>query len=305
MKQDVNNTNLWKMAHSVLRVNQLDAHQLDDELHLLLRAQLTKAFQFFRPGVLSKCDPEVNAVLRLLIWHFSISKVGATLGQQMLNMLYTNSLPQGQRSLSLDRKHQLLYALLLVGCRWFQERSSDLSLMTGSSEKFQLVWKLIDLLERLVKVASLVNFLVFLQQGFYPSLLERVLGIIPRFAQPQSVRQVTFEFMTRELLWHGFAEFLFFLLPLVNIHRIRNVIRRRIAGVPSGRGTLQRSLAECKECAVCGEWPTCPQEMGCQHVFCYYCLKSNFEADPSYTCPSCGPQWKSPTNIRPVMCSVR
>eukprot|EP00057_Strongylocentrotus_purpuratus_P008796 XP_011663270.1 PREDICTED: peroxisome biogenesis factor 2 [Strongylocentrotus purpuratus] len=185
----------------------LDAHQLDDELHLLLRAQLTKAFQFFRPGVLSKCDPEVNAVLRLLIWHV------------------------------------------------------------------RTVWKLIDLLERLVKVASLVNFLVFLQQGFYPSLLERVLGIIPRFAQPQSVRQVTFEFMTRELLWHGFAEFLFFLLPLVNIHRIRNVIRRRIAGVPAGRGTLQRSLAECKECAVCGEWPTCPQEMGCQHVFCYYCLK--------------------------------
>ena len=39
----------------------------------------------------------------------------------------------------------------------------------------------------------------------YPSVLERILGIHQVFAQRQSIRQVSFEFMTRELLWHGFA----------------------------------------------------------------------------------------------------
>lgn len=49
---------------------------------------------------------------------------------------------------------------------------------------------------------SVTNSLTILR---YPSVLERVLGIHPVFAQRQSMRQVSFEFMTRELLWHGFA----------------------------------------------------------------------------------------------------
>ena len=47
--------------------------------------------------------------------------------------------------------------------------------------------------------------MAFLTLPRYPSLLERVLGIHPVFAQRQSIRQVSFDFMTRELLWHGFA----------------------------------------------------------------------------------------------------
>ena len=47
--------------------------------------------------------------------------------------------------------------------------------------------------------------MAFLTVPRYPSLLERFLGIHPVFAQRQSIRQVSFDFMTRELLWHGFA----------------------------------------------------------------------------------------------------
>ena len=46
----------------------------------------------------------------------------------------------------------------------------------------------------------------------YPSILDRILGIHPVFAQQQSIRQVSFEFMTRELLWHGFAVSVFYIL---------------------------------------------------------------------------------------------
>ena len=54
----------------------------------------------------------------------------------------------------------------------------------------------------------------------YPSVLERVLGIHPVFAQRQSIRQVSFEFMTRELLWHGFAVSIFRLWPYTKILKI-------------------------------------------------------------------------------------
>lgn len=53
----------------------------------------------------------------------------------------------------------------------------------------------------------------------YPSVLERVLGIHPVFAQRQSIRQVSFEFMTRELLWHGFAVSIFRLWPYTKIFK--------------------------------------------------------------------------------------
>lgn len=33
-----------------------------------------------------------------------------------------------------------------------------------------------------------------------------------------------------------------------------------------------RSLTDLKECVMCGEWPFNPQEIGCKHVFCYYCI---------------------------------
>ncbi len=40
------------------------------------------------------------------------------------------------------------------------------------------------------KLATLLNFLVFLQQGRYQSVLERLLGIRAVFPHPQGVRQV-------------------------------------------------------------------------------------------------------------------
>ena len=41
-----------------------------------------------------------------------------------------------------------------------------------------------------LKVATLVNFLVFLRQGVYLSLVERLLGVRAQFPQKQSMRQV-------------------------------------------------------------------------------------------------------------------
>nr|XP_006822978.1 PREDICTED: peroxisome biogenesis factor 2-like [Saccoglossus kowalevskii] len=270
----------------VLRVSQLDASELDNELLQILKNQFTSAFQYFKPGVLATIEPELNAALRLLVWRFSVYASSATLGQQILNIKYkdkVNKKPQ----MSLTQKS--LYGLIFVGGKWFQERSTDLSSFTRHKQIFTLICGLVDYAEKLLKVVTVVNFLLFLQDGRYQHVTERVLGIKARFAKRQSIRQVSFEYMTRELLWHGFAEFLFFILPLINFQKIKNFISRRFAkSSSSGGDDTMRSAANYEECVVCGEWPTLPHHIGCQHVFCYYCIQSNYLADASYTCPLCG-----------------
>ncbi|EDO33162.1 predicted protein, partial [Nematostella vectensis] len=179
----------------------LDATQLDYEIINILRSQLRRAFQFFE-AMLSKIEPELNALLRLLVWK---------------------------------------------------------------------IWRFLYVGEKILQFASMINFLVFLQKGRYQSLLERLLGIHHVFEQRQSLRQVSFEFMTRELLWHGFAEFLFFLLPLINVHKLKNLIMRQFTrpALPSSPNVK----VAFHQCSICSEPPTAPHQGACEHVFCYYCIK--------------------------------
>ncbi|KXJ91421.1 Pex12 amino terminal region-domain-containing protein [Microdochium bolleyi] len=74
--------------------------------------------------------------------------------------------------------------------------------------------------------AGFVSFLVFLLHGRYRTLLDRVLRM--RLAPPTSQvnREVSFEYLNRQLVWHAFTEFLLFVLPLVGINRWRRWLSR-------------------------------------------------------------------------------
>ena len=52
------------------------------------------------------------------------------------------------------------------------------------------VWRAVQRGLALLKVAALINFLVFLTRGHYQFILERLLGIRSIFPHPQLVRQV-------------------------------------------------------------------------------------------------------------------
>ncbi len=75
-------------------------------------------------------------------------------------------------------------------------------------------------------MAAFASFLVFLVNGRYRTLLDRILRM--RLAPPTSQvsRQVSFEYLNRQLVWHAFTEFLLFLLPLVGIGRWRRWLSR-------------------------------------------------------------------------------
>lgn len=62
--------------------------------------------------------------------------------------------------------------------------------------------------------------------GRYRTLVDRILRIRLTPPSTQVSREVSFEYLNRQLVWHAFTEFLLFLLPLVGISRWRRWLSR-------------------------------------------------------------------------------
>ncbi|CAG5895816.1 unnamed protein product [Menidia menidia] len=284
----------------VLRISQLDALELDSALEQLLWTQFSRCFQNFRPGLLTPVEPELRALLHLLLWRFTLYSHSATVGQSILSLRYHAASDSSPRYRPLSPRQKVCLALLTVGPRWLQERSHLLLPCFGLSSRGshaegdcgflrKTLHSSLTVVSGIAKLASLVNFLVFLRRGRYPALAERITGAQAVFSKPNVVRDVSYQYMNRELLWHGFAEFLIFLLPLINTRKLKAAVSSFVFGEKSS-GERSKSEAQevWKECGLCGEWPTMPHTVGCRHVFCYYCIKSHSIAESYLTCPKCG-----------------
>ncbi|XP_041378526.1 peroxisome biogenesis factor 2-like [Gigantopelta aegis] len=289
---------------SAVRVSQLDSHELDQESFQLMKTQLNKVFKYHQSNFLTKFDPEVTAALKLILWKFSVFATGTTIGQRILNIRYGNTHGSAS-SLWIGPYKKILYAALLIGCPWLKERSGDLIRLTKLTVWRDVIEKALRWTESGLKVAALLNFLLFLRHGGYQLIVERLLGIQSMHSERQRLRQLGFEYLTRELLWHGFSEFLLFILPLVNVQQMKNVFLRWTVGRSHQAPVLsQRSAVDLTTCAVCGDWPVTPQHIGCPHVFCYYCIQSNFKCDSSFVCPQCGHGIPGPGTIDRVLVTL-
>lgn len=279
----------------VLRISQLDAFELDDALEQLVWSQFSRCFQHFKPGLLTGVEPELKALLQLLMWRFTVYSSSATVGQTLLNIRYHNTLIAGQKYRSLSRKQKVWFALLTVGEKWLKERSHSLFLSHGAKSGLQKARRALAVLTSMVKVVSLLNFMLFLQSGMFPTLTERTLGVRPVFIRDQDAREINFHHVNRELLWHGFSEFLIFLLPLINVWKLKSRLSAMFS--VSDPSNQKSESGGHSECGICSEWPIMPHSIGCSHVFCYYCVKSHTDADVFFACPKCGVEV---TVIQPV-----
>ncbi|XP_053571120.1 peroxisome biogenesis factor 2 [Bombina bombina] len=277
----------------VLRISQLDAIELNKALEQLIWSQFNSCFQGFKPGLLTRFEPEIKAFLGLFLWRFTVYSKNATVGQAILNIQYKNDLAQTKKYRPLNKQQKVWLALFTVGSKWLEERSYDLFSNSPFGSSFQKTKYFINTIAGLVKFSVLLNFFIFLQQGKFATLTERLLRIRSVFITPQDVRQIGFEYMNREILWHGFAEFLIFLLPLINTQKLKSKIFSWCKPVSVLNFKDPSLAAHCRECCLCGQWPTMPHTIGCPHVFCYYCIKSNYIADMYFTCPKCSSQVQS------------
>ena len=264
----------------VLRVSQLDATELDDKLSDLLQHQLLEVLQPLPPNhALLRLKPELKALVRFLIWGYSIAKNGTTFGQSMLDLVYSTGVGQ-----PLELRHKISLFVFSVLADWAAERSEDLlpSLLPAYSRS---TLTMIKITSTILKALSLVNFITFLLYGRYPSLKERAGGLVMLPSRPQTLRQLNYDYMNREILWHGFSEFIFFVLPHLNLFALKNWIKRNIGN----RMGSKESEADFSKCSFCEKELSMPHVSdNCGHVYCYYCISANCLADSKFPCSVCG-----------------
>ncbi|GAA5987632.1 hypothetical protein JCM11641_001174 [Rhodosporidiobolus odoratus] len=244
----------------ISRVAQLDATLLDDELENILHAPVKTALESVRLGK-SSWEPELLAFLRLAVMRMSLWKSGATYGSALQNLRYRDERKHeglGRASGSdstLSHVQKVAYTALVVLPPYLHTRLQDRMLASSWSDEplprswFSLVdlrrlirtsgrrreeeviqwrrewmrtaWELLGVGEKLSALAGLLNFLVFLHNGRYRTLIDRVLKMRLVYARRSFVPNVSFEYLNRQLVWEAFTEFLLFILPLINLRRLR------------------------------------------------------------------------------------
>ncbi|RWQ98511.1 putative peroxisome biosynthesis protein [Paecilomyces variotii] len=249
------------------RVGQVDAELLDEELLGLLKGQVGEALKYFGPHVRDDWSSEIQLGLRAILFKLSIWDHNASYGAALQNLKYTDSRSQGPVFSPPTKWQKILYGLFTVGGRYAWDRwESWLIDKQGGyeepSSEVRLLSKITDIVSTSHSIAAFASFLVFLVNGRYRTLVDRILRIRLTPPSTQVSREVSFEYLNRQLVWHAFTEFLLFLLPLVGISRWRRWLSRawhrtvsilRASGddaeVPEKRGELA-FLPE-RTCAIC------------------------------------------------------
>lgn len=271
------------------RISVFDAKEVDNVIFQVLKSQIEYVSKWLPAWFLNNLGPELNTILKFSMWKVSIDKSKASFGQQLLHLKYSNDSPIWKlRTLGL----------LTIGGSYIKERIWNLS---GSNQSLRRVNSFMDEIEMLIKILNIFTIVNFLRNGGAPSFLEYILNLIPVSTVPTSKRNVGYVYMTRELIWHGFIEFLVIIIPLINYSKLKRKVTKIIKGsIPTESLSLNCTFSSDSKCALCGELPILPHQMGCSHSFCFYCLASNRELDSSFECPECGFNNPEKSAMKPV-----
>ncbi|KAJ1775180.1 peroxisome assembly protein (Peroxin-2) [Coemansia sp. RSA 2523] len=279
-----------------VRVSKLDAELLDGELTQMLREPVSNALSLVRPGLAETYRLEIDTVIRAVLFWLSVgSHRRATYAQGLQNLQYART------SGFARRVH--LFGILSIGGPYAWARMVGSMSLAGWADAPHtsiraLVWRLVQRIERITKVAALLNFAAFLALGQYPSIVERILGLRLVHARPQILHSVSFEFLNRQLVWHAFTEFVMFAMPLVNPMKARAWIVRNVRSVLRLPISVDQSVKELPEdvCAVCfvearkdDTHVVNPYVTGCGHIYCYVCISMRMMAEADEcSCLRCG-----------------
>ncbi|KAF3057424.1 Peroxisomal biogenesis factor 2 [Daldinia childiae] len=228
---------VWEVISSregtrpAFRVGQVDAELLDEDLVTQLRDQVGEALKYFGGTLKDDWSAEILLVLRTILFKLTVWDHDATYGAALQNLKYTDARRDGLVLTPPSKWQKSLYGLITVGGKysWTKWENWLLDRDNGYDQPSPMVrrlGKLTSQITTLHSVAAFASFLAFLLHGRYRTILDRVLRM--RLAPPTSQvsREVSFEYLNRQLVWHAFTEFLLFVLPLVGINRWRRWLGR-------------------------------------------------------------------------------
>ncbi|XP_063974008.1 peroxisome biogenesis factor 2 [Diachasmimorpha longicaudata] len=262
----------------VSRINQLDALQLDEEIHRIFVARSQELSRLFTPGVTEKWTPEIHAALRSLIFIFSLGTGKSSFGQKLLDLTY----------IDLTRNKSILFFILSVVPKYLEDKYVDPNRI-AATPRDKIIRKYLGKIMNVVGLLSFINLLIFLNRGTQPIILERLLGISSRNIATTRPRTIGYSYMTRELLWHGLMELFTTGLPMINFHYLKRCFVSYFSkrGIKDTKGNIICRMTSQTLCPYCGETPVLPCQAGCHHIYCYYCMSAYFKVAGSFDCMAC------------------
>ncbi|CAG2112032.1 unnamed protein product [Medioppia subpectinata] len=256
-----------------LRVNQIDSKSLDSELNAMIETKVND----LESDALRGLSPEVMAFIKAYIWMNTVHRKGSSIGQALLELKYYD-LSDNTIVGHLNAYQKSAMVCTQIVFPWLQQRVNS-----------HRIGHYIHIIDNLYKTCDLINGLIFLYNGKYRTCWEAVMRMgtgVQSDHHNWSHNELYLEIMNRELLWHTFAQLLSFVLPLINWYRLKNSCVNTFRSlISSSRPTIESNIGlrvsnDLNNCVICNEWPINGHEIGCRHVFCYYCLMSNFMSDP-------------------------
>ncbi|KAJ8698309.1 peroxisome assembly protein (Peroxin-2) [Pleurotus ostreatus] len=221
-----------------MRVGQLDSELLDQELVHVLQEPLQSALATMNPSLRSRFEPELSLIIQLTLYKLSVWNLGATYGAKLQDLKYKVPQNLGQKFApsGLPRRTLFIHGTLTIVVPYFHARLRSHALSNSwpdapSSDIRKRLWDTIASLESLHTVLGLFNFVAFLWDGRYRAVTDRLLRMRLVPSRRLVKRDVSYEFMNRQMVWHAFTEFLLFLLPLINARSIRRSITRIVSAI--------------------------------------------------------------------------
>ncbi|KAF2200993.1 hypothetical protein GQ43DRAFT_395209 [Delitschia confertaspora ATCC 74209] len=214
------------------RVGQVDAELLDEELLELLKGQVGEGLKYFGSHLTDTYTPEILLTLRLILFKLSIWNQNSSYGAHLQGLRYTDARSNLPSRPPPKPWQKAAYGLITIGGRYLWTKWEDHLLTVNEdytstpSETMRLAGRVTEWFNNAHDVASLASFLVFLTNGRYRTLTDRLLRLRLTPTSHAASREVSFEYLNRQLVWHAFTEFLLFLLPLVGISRWRRILSR-------------------------------------------------------------------------------
>ncbi|KAL9050892.1 MAG: hypothetical protein Q9162_006367 [Coniocarpon cinnabarinum] len=331
-----------------LRVTQLDSSLLDAELLSLFKAQITEALRLYHSDISNDYDAEITLLLRAVLFKLTVWDWDASYGASLQGLRFVDAgsvfarfrsrnegrergveggREVGREGRKARRWKKGIYGILSIAGPYAYQKWEEKLLdaeTEAPSNLLRSLKKWTDRLSTLHTAAALLSFLAFLVHGRYRTLLDRVLGLRLTPTTSHVSREVSFEYLNRQLVWHAFTEFLLFILPLVGITRWRRLLSRtwrklltkwrRMRGHSSEESEAEKTgeLAFLPErtCAICyadqgigsGEMTgggvvgsantdvTNPYMATCGCVYCFVCLAQRVDAEDgeAWVCVRCG-----------------
>jgi peroxin-2 len=214
------------------RVGQVDAELLDEELLALLKGQAGEGLKYFGSHLADTYSAEILLGLRLILFKLSIWNNNSSYGAHLQGLRYTDARSPSPARPPPKPWQKAAYGLITIGGRYAWTKWEEYLLASSEdytrpeSAGLKFASRITEYANSAHDIASLSSFLVFLVNGRYRTLTDRLLRLRLTPSSHSASREVSFEYLNRQLVWHAFTEFLLFLLPLVGISRWRRILGR-------------------------------------------------------------------------------